>query len=295
MKAMTDELAALVARQVAALRRQGMPTGQALTLVVQGLPEGQARERLGEVASQLAAGTRPEARDDVLLALLAQGDTAGAEALEEAVKGFELGLQARAAWRRALFLPLALVSGAVALLCLGGWVAQFGELYSSFGTALPAPTVLALDLATLFQWAGPLLLVGLVLAAKKAPAYWMPGVRSLEAAARLRALAAAMNAGLDAAQALRTVGLEGAGSVFASAGLRLDRYERLLGGRLREWKGEAWAASAVAAELEGQGTQASLVFAAWAPVTGVAAFILFVVPLVGSLFLPIFTIAGAIK
>src|SRR5207245_1263441 len=89
-----------IARAVAALRRRGWPAGRALGLVADELPAGALREEIAAIAAALGrgegpgGGAGPGVGDDALLALLAAGDAAGADAMLEAARGLELEAEA---------------------------------------------------------------------------------------------------------------------------------------------------------------------------------------------------------
>ena len=298
MKPLSEDERALVASLVAALRRRGWPAGRALALAAGHVPSGPLREQLAAVASALGRGElAPATEEEPLLALLGRGDAAGPEALDEAVKGLLAAAAARRARWASVFPPLLILLSGVALLAAGGWLLAWLEPYQFLGVeaGLPWMTEQTLRLLEAMRWAGPFLFVAIALGAGRWARRRSPGTRSLQAAALLRQYVAACRAGLDEAAALALVDPSAPPTVFASSVLGLDPLARALGERWMKREGTAAAARRVAEELELEGRREARAFQAWAPLAAVVFWLAVGAPLLFALYLPIFSIGGAIQ
>ena len=291
MTALGADDAALVAAEVAALRRSGWPAGRAVALVADRLPPGPVRQRLSEVASALEQGQRgPQA--DPLLAVLALGDRAGPGALEEASRASLAELEARDAFRATLAPLLGLAAFCGLLMAGGGWVTQTFGWPWSLGS-MPAPTEAALALLRAARFVGPALALAAFALLFWLPSRWAPGAGEQLAAASLRRFASLLDAGASDAEAASWAGAASA-SMAALPGVMRQV------ARFTEWlssfEGRAAASKRVARELEEEGRRRVRLWAALLLAGGVALFVLVVVPIFTFAFvLPIFSIAGAIK
>ncbi|MHB8876935.1 MAG: hypothetical protein ACYC8T_24830 [Myxococcaceae bacterium] len=288
MSRFSDEDQALIALHLAALRRHGWPAAKALGLVAEGMPAGDGQRELEAVAAALGRGERPDPAADPFLSLLAQGEAAGPEALLESVKASQLAWAARRSWRQAALVISAVavgfgLLGFVAIAVIGVWQ----ENLSGLGTALPAPTQLLFDLAVWAGYLGPAVLVALGVIPWLLPDSLLPGVQAYRGASRLRQFAAAVAAKVPVEVATGPAGL------FALPGLS-PRY-RALGEFLLPRDGAESSARSVAHELQAEAALRTARFFTWFPVLGFGAILFFVVPLVFALFLPLFSLAGAIK
>lgn len=286
--------ALLVARQVAALRGAGWSTLDALELVAGQLGDAPLQSRLREVLAALRSGGAP-VQQDFLLATLSRGDAADAASLGQLADALETEQAAQAAARlRLTSVGVILLAGSLALTvgaqAIAFVAAQLG--FASFGATLPAPTQLLLDVLPYLKRVGPL---GL-LASAAFLLTWRPsrtrGVRRLEAAAALRQFASAVRSGLGEPDALRL--LDPAAPSLARSRLGLDVVERALLEHLAARGGTGPAAEVLAAEIEREvrGEAVGLSGLLLVVVIGVAVFVSFVML---ALYLPIFSIAGAIK
>ncbi len=292
---LTDESRALLALHLVALRRHGWTAAKSVALVAQGLPGGDAHRELDRVAQALDRGERPEAGADPFLALLAQGEAAGPEALLESVKSSEVAWAARRSRQQAAFLLTLALGGAgftlgLATLLIRAWQ----EGVSNFG-ALPLVTQLTFDAVAAVGYLGPALLLALAALPWAVPARWLPGVARFQAAARLRQFAAAMAAMVSAEAAAKLVDPSTRETVFDGQGLGLTALERKAGAFLLARDGPESGARTLAAELESEARATSARFAGWSPALGLGVVLAAAIPLVAAFLLPVFAIAGAVK
>jgi hypothetical protein len=286
MSALQDEGRSAIALHVAVLRRRGLPVERALLLVASRLPPGVAERSVGPALAALSRGEPLAPGADPLVALLARGDAAPVESLDEAVRAEGLARDARAAGRAALAGRSALAATVVFVLFVLAFVLEPGwQPLAALGPQ-PAPTVAALALLGSLKVVAPLLAV-LLVAVWLRPGRLMrflPGVAALERAASLRGRVAALEAGVEPAGAFSLDSVEG-----------LDGYSRQLAARVLAEAGASAALRLLAQEEEREGRAAVarglstlpqwLLFIAGTLVGG----------LVMALYLPIFSIAGAIK
>lgn len=286
--------ALLVARQVAALRGAGWNTLDALELVAGQLGDAPLQSRLREVLATLRSGGAP-VQQDFLLATLSRGDAADAASLGQLADALETEQAAHAAARlRLTSVGVILIAGSLALTvgvqAIAFVAAQLG--LSAFGGVLPAPTQLLLDVLPYLKWIGPLSLAASVAFLLT----WRPartrGVKKLEAAAALRQFASAVRSGVAEPDALRL--LDPAAPSLARSRIGLDVVERALLEHLAAHGGAGPAAEVLAAELEREVRGEAGVLSGFLLVLVIGAGV-FVGLAMLALYLPIFSIAGAIK
>jgi len=295
VSSLTDADRELIALHLAALRRHGWPAAKAMALVAQGMPAGDAQRELERVSSELAAGVKPDPVLDPFLALLAQGEAAGPDALSESVRGSQMASAAKRSRRLAALIGSAVAAGA----SLVGFftVALFqGSVWQSlsFG-ALPLPTQKLIELTDLVGYPGPLFVLGLGILPWLVPEAWLPHVGRYRAASRLRQFAAALAAKVPADAAAKLLGTSEPAQLFGSPGLGLSGLDRKLGEFLLARDGAAVGARILAEELQAEAELGSGRFSFWAPVAGQVAIFLLVLQVVGAFYLPLFTIAGSVK
>ena len=285
MTALGEAQRSALCSQLAALRRHGWPAGKALALVTAGLPAGTARDELAALQAGLERGEPPGLQDDPLLSLLARGDAATPACLEEAVRAFELSLASRRAAADGLVAVSVLGFVSLAALAVGAFVLEpsFSNVLSQ--SQVPAPTALVLWLLSL---ARPLLLLsplfGVILFLQRARlARFLPGVRAFDLAAQLRLRAAALEAGLLSAPSFSLDQLPS-----------LDRDERALAEEVLGRRGAAATLAMLASEKEFEGREQGRRLRAVSAPALVALGATVGAALV-ALYLPIFSIAGAIK
>ncbi|HEY3449355.1 MAG TPA: hypothetical protein VGK67_23575 [Myxococcales bacterium] len=294
MSAAIEGNRALIAREVAALRRHGWPAGRALKLVAQKVPPGPDREALAALAAALEAGRAPDAQKDPFLAVLAQGDAAGQEALLDVARSDEAVRELRLGWMQAVVLPSVLLCIALPSLFFVGAPEEL--MARQFGAAVPAPTVFVMEALKALRWLTPFLVAGVALLAWKFPRDRVPGLRSLVVAAALRRFLAALSAGRPEREALAAIDPQ-ASRLHASTALRLDVYERAMLFTL-EARGPAEAARALAREMEADAARSMQRVRVVGPTLGIVVAVVFVAGMTVvalASYLPIFTLAGSIR
>jgi len=297
MNLLTEQERVLVARSVAALRRRGLPAGRALKLVAERLPGGAVRERLTECVATLERGTRvvPSRSGDPLLRLLVQGEAAGPGAMDQAVRAFELELQARQGMAGLSHLLLASGVMMVVMGVVAGEVGDgFQALYTQLGQPAPAATEWTVGVLASARWLGPLAGIALVLAGlKRTLGQRVSGTAALMEASRLRLFAAGRSAGLDDATSMAMVAEGRFTSWETSPAFNLDVLEQRLARWLMGQSTSGVAASSLADEREAQGNRKAERMKTVMPAAllGIALVVAFNV--LGPLYLPVFTLAGA--
>ena len=284
-----EALRITVARQLAALRRQGWTTPQALAFVTPALDAGSLRRAL-EGAAHALRGAAPAATDDVLAAVVARGDAASADALDCLAAAWEAGESARRRLRSTAVLLGTATVGPLLLATFAGWMGLDRFLASMVGGQLPGLTGLTLWLVGLAKWAG--LPVGAAALALLWRGTRRAGTGGLEVdtAASLLQLAAALESGHSEAEAARLVRPSlAAGTAVASLGLSADE------GRYLAWRaGSSSLATAVrelAREKLAAAEQRQLRFERYAPVV-LTWMVVFLVGLaLVAVMLPVFEVA----
>jgi hypothetical protein len=286
MSVLHDADRSAIARHVAVLRRRGWPVERALKLLAGRLPSGNARAWVDDSLAALARGEMPGAGTDPLIALLARGEAAPVESLDEAVRAAELAIAARQAVLAGFSGRGALAASVVLVLLLGAFVIEPGwRVLVALGPVPPA-TEAVLALLSAMRIIAPLLVLGLVAAwfRRDLLSRFFPGVLALETAAALRSRLAALESGLES---------PGDFSIQALAGL--DTHERLLAAGLLADEGATAVLRMLAQEKEREGRAASARALAVLPLWQLFLIGWFVSGFVLALYLPIFSIAGAVK
>lgn len=169
MSLLSEDERALVASQVAALRKRGWPASRAVDLVARRLRRGPLQDQLVGVSTALWRGERALVPpSDPLLALLSRGDAAGFDALDEAVRGMVSASAARRAMQTALVPALAFTLGALGLATFLGWLLAWVRPFDSF-ERIPLLTRASLALLGAMRFAGPVLIA---LVAGGAVVFW---------------------------------------------------------------------------------------------------------------------------
>jgi len=289
---------AMLARTLARLMRAGWSAGDAVRHVAELAGAGGARDLLQRYAAALAGGDEATLADaDPLLALLVRGERAGAEALAEGARGFELEAQAQSAAAAALRHTLVALAGCLVLLCVlaFGVAPAFADLFAASGAHLPLATAAALEALAVLRWLVPGLFVGMLWFWWRRPDLArLPGVRALRRAARLRLFAAALDSGIDegAARRLAVAGDERDRDAPALAAFGLDAVERAVAERLLAVAGASAAARAIADDAAARGAQLWRLAVMHGPLLVVAVTLVFGVALAAPLVLPLFALAG---
>lgn len=285
----------LVLRQLAALRRANWPLGDALGFVLGDLGESALKTKLSNAQANLQAGEHA-ASADVLVATLSRGDANSADSLELVADARELAFEAAQATRRMRTVIGFLVT--LALLQITALAfrlpAVLAPLFASFGQELPPATQLALGTLKALQVGAPVMLVvALAIITKTRFRRWS-GERELTSAGLLWQWSSALKAGLSDAAAVRLIDAR-ASSLQTSDTLALDLNERLYLTLASTRDGATQAADRLASHLLTRGRELAQrsrwVFA----LIGTVLTVLFVINVLGAMYLPIFSIAGAIK
>ncbi|MDP2341087.1 MAG: hypothetical protein Q8O67_09020 [Deltaproteobacteria bacterium] len=287
----------LVLRHLLALREAGVSADDGLALVASAAPAGPLQERLRTVADARSRGVVSEcAVDDLVARVLEHGDAVDVVSLRALLAQLDAADHTRGEGAAsAQRLVATLIGGAGAALFVNAVQVIFelrnAEVFAARPDAVWIPrvgVVVAVVVAALALRS--------LLASPRGPS-WLPGVPALDAAARLRVMAALVLGGVrdeDAARAAhgdpdwlaRATGsfsgaLGPAGTAWATT--------------LRARRGTAAAANAVADALErGPGARGLRLRDNLQAGVVVAAVVLIALS-VGALYLPIFTIAGSIN
>lgn len=295
---MSAVLEAVVARQLAALRRANWSSGEALEFVHAQLPTSAVKTRLGHALQALRAGTL-QPSSDLLVATLSRGDAATSAVLEQLADALDADHQERVTTTmvRASVSLVLCVCAFVVMRFTGSFVSSFSRLFSDFGAALPAPTQLFIDLAGPLSVAAPIALVVALVVVWRARFDGVTGGRELRASSLLLQFAGAVEAGLDEPQALSLID-SGSQQLPTSAALRLDPLERAFLAEAMASSGSAMAARRLGVELRTQGSRLAAEGRWWTS-PGVLIVVLFTALFVASalvaMYLPIFSISAAIK
>ena len=286
-----------IAHNVAALRSAGWPAGRALTLVASGLAAGAPRTRLEEIAASLSRGVTPAEDADPLQRMLARGDAAGADALRESARAFEVDEISRRTAIAGMLYPIVVLSFCAVISAMGAFVVPaFDGFLKDFGSALPMPTIVVLRAAPVLAWL-PLLpaiagVCAIVMWNRVARA--LPGARELRAAAALHAFSAALRSGVAPDAAIRWAGGQREATIDEVAEIPLDARERALLRRWTETSDPATAAAAIAITLEVSGRRRAFLGFRIVPVVASAGAAAVVGAIVIALYLPLFTIANVL-
>lgn len=285
----------LVLDQMRALRSRGWPAGRSLQFIASHAPPGPLAEALLAQSVALQQGSEPEQHDDPLLALLARGESAGPESLEEASRALALADRAGDALRSFGLVLIAAGLAAIAIvLGIRVSVPHLADFYASYGGQIPVTVRGSMTFLETAGAIGPWAVGGAIVIAFIA---WrlrrFPGARGLLDASRLRLYAAAVDAGLSDGEATRIMG--GSGTTFLeSDAVHLDACERAYGEHVTEIAGTGAAARAVAEEKELSAGRAWTLFIHFLPVLGVAVLAGAVIATMALFFLPIFATGSAI-
>ncbi|MBL8935200.1 MAG: hypothetical protein JNM69_11655 [Archangium sp.] len=295
---MSAALEAIVVRQLAGLRRANWSLGDALEFVHAELPPSAVKERLHTALTLVRAGTS-EPSSDLLVTALTRGDAASAAVLEQLADAMEAADEARVSTtmvRAAVTVVLCLCT-LVVVRVTGSLVSSFSHMFADFGTSLPAPTQLFMDLSGPMQVLAPSLLVVSLVVVWRARFEGVTGGRELRASSLLLQFSSAVEAGVAEPAALALIDAK-AQQLPRSGVLRLDSNEQVFLGQVMATSGAAEAARRLALELRARGSQLASESRWWnspALIVVVLLTALFVVSAIFMMYLPIFTIASAIK
>lgn len=264
---------ALVLRHAAALRRQGFTALAAVERVGEGLPPGAVREDCFLAARTLASGGAETRSDFTRVLTDATGAADQAEALADA---FDAQLDADDALGAPTFLLQLVLCGPLVLLSLLGWLFQDGFL--GFGdVTLPGPTSALLELSASLRFSGAPLAVACFIGVRALRRRLAPGFPAFTRAARALEASTRPEASVD----VRALQLSGVEAQVLEA--------------LRAHGGFSHALRTLALELTREGRGSVAAFRALAPVFAVFVVVQFYLSVLIALYLPIFSIAGAIK
>jgi hypothetical protein len=264
---------ALVLRQFAALRRQGLGALEALQHLSEGLPPGAVREDCLLASRALAAGGAETGSD---FARVLTDSTGGPEQAESLARAFEARLDAQDALAAPAFLLQFVLIGPLVVLSLLGWLLR-RDFFGMEGLSLPGPTQALRELALSLQYLGLPLAAGCFFAVRAVRTKFSPGFQDFTRATRLLEASTRAEASVD----------------FRA--LQLQPLEQQVLQALRAHGGLAPAFRALAAELSGEGRASVAAFRSLGPVVAVFVVIGVYLGVLIALYLPIFSIAGAIK
>lgn len=154
---------AIFTRQLATMMKAGVPLVQGFEIVAEGLENPSMKDLVLEVKSDVAAGTsfaaaigkHPKYFDDLFCNLINSGEQSGTlETMLDRVATYKEKSEAlKAKIKKAMTYPIAVVVVAliVTSILLVKVVPQFAETFSSFGSDLPAFTLLVLHLSEFMQ------------------------------------------------------------------------------------------------------------------------------------------------
>ncbi len=228
------------------------------------------------------------ADDNPLVALLARGDAATLESLDEAVRAAELSLASRRA-ALAGFAGLGVMAAAlVVLLLIGAFVLEpaWRPMLEAMGGEMPLPTRAALALLRVMKLVAPLLAVALIAVwgRRDRISRFLPGVRALEMAAALRSRLAGLEAGVESASGFSLQTLTG-----------LDSYELLLSTQLLADEGAPAVLRMLAQEKEREGRVAAARVMTVLPVWQLFLGAFLICGFAITICLPIFSMSGSVK
>lgn len=267
---MTGTSRILALRQFAALLRRGDSAGEALARVEAALPPGDLRDQVSSAARTLATGA-PQAPGE--FARVLASPAARAEHADTLAEALEVELEARAAIRAGKTLLQFVLAAPPVTLAIVGWV----DLRTLTGGApLPGPTELVLGLGGAFRWLGVPVAALCVLAVEWLGSRFAPGARTLTRARHLLELSTL--ADLPARIGKLELNRAEHALLHGLGGPSLERGAILLASELRR---------------EAGATQAS--FRLFAPVVLALLALWFFGGIAAAMYLPIFSIAGAIK
>lgn len=295
---MSAALEAIVVRQLAGLRRANWSAQDAIEFVHAELPPSEVKARLHTALSLVRSGTS-EPSSDVLVATLTRGDAASAVVLEQLADALEAADEARVSTTvvRATVTVVLCLCTLVVMRVSGSLVASFSNMFAEFGASLPAPTQLFIDLSGPMQVAAPIMLVVSLVIVWRARFDGVTGGRELRASSLLLQFASAVEAGVGEPVALTLIDPR-AQQLPRSGVLRLDSSEQVFLGQVMTSAGAAEAARRLAVELRAQGTQLAGEGRWWRSPGLIVVVLLtafFVASALIAMYLPIFSIASAIK
>lgn len=154
---------AIFARQLATMMKAGVPLVQSFEIVAEGLENPSMRELVLELKNDVASGTslqaslqkHPKQFDDLFCSLVGAGEQAGTlETMLDRVATYKEKTEAlKKKIKKAMTYPAAVLVVAVVVtgILLVKVVPQFAETFSSFGSELPAFTLMVLHLSEFVQ------------------------------------------------------------------------------------------------------------------------------------------------
>ncbi|MFV0278629.1 MAG: type II secretion system F family protein [Parahaliea sp.] len=166
---------AIFTRQLATMMKAGVPLVQSFDIVGEGLEKASMRDMVNSIKNDVASGSGlapslakyPRHFDDLFCNLVASGESSGTlEVMLDRVATYkEKTEQLKAKIKKALTYPIAVIIVAlvVTAILLIKVVPQFAETFRSFGSDLPAFTLLVLGLSNFVQkwW---LAILGIIIA-----------------------------------------------------------------------------------------------------------------------------------
>ncbi|MBN7795392.1 type II secretion system F family protein [Parahaliea mediterranea] len=167
---------AIFTRQLATMMKAGVPLVQSFDIVAEGLDKQRMRELVTNIKNDVASGSglaptlakHPRYFDDLFCSLIASGESSGTlEVMLDRVATYkEKTEQLKAKIKKAMTYPTAVVVVAIVVtgILLVKVVPQFAETFRSFGSDLPAFTLMVLNISNFVQDWWYIILAGIIAA-----------------------------------------------------------------------------------------------------------------------------------
>ncbi|HBX73607.1 MAG TPA: type II secretion system protein F, partial [Halieaceae bacterium] len=167
---------AIFTRQLATMMKAGVPLVQSFDIVAEGLDKPRMRELVVSIKNDVASGSGlapslakyPRQFDDLFCSLVASGEASGTlEVMLSRVATYkEKTEQLKAKIKKAMTYPTAVVIVAIVVtaILLIKVVPQFADTFRSFGSDLPAFTLMVVGLSNFMQEWWFIILIGMIAA-----------------------------------------------------------------------------------------------------------------------------------
>lgn len=165
---------AIFTRQLATMMKAGVPLVQSFDIVAEGLEKPKMRDMVVNIKNDVATGTGlapslakyPRHFDDLFISLVASGEGSGTlEVMLDRVATYKEKTEAlKAKIKKAMTYPTAVVIVAIVVtaILLIKVVPQFAETFRSFGSDLPAFTLMVVGLSNFMQKWWFIILLGMI-------------------------------------------------------------------------------------------------------------------------------------
>ena len=165
---------AIFTRQLATMMKAGVPLVQSFDIVAEGLEKPKMRDMVVNIKNDVATGTGlapslakyPRQFDDLFISLVASGEGSGTlDVMLDRVATYKEKTEAlKAKIKKAMTYPTAVVIVAIVVtaILLIKVVPQFAETFRSFGSDLPAFTLMVVGLSNFMQEWWFIILIGMI-------------------------------------------------------------------------------------------------------------------------------------